>query len=35
MRELAGTTARRDPVRLRLAGVLAYRDIPRMIMVIR
>jgi hypothetical protein len=35
MRELAGTTARRDRVRLRLAGVLAYRDIPRMIMVIR
>ena len=35
MRELAGTTAGRDRVRLRLAGVLAYRDIPRMIMVIR
>ena len=35
MRELAGTAAGRGRVRLRLAGVLAYRDIPGVIMVIR
>ena len=35
MRELAGTTAGRGRVRLRLAGVLAYRGIPGVIMVIR
>ena len=35
MRELAGTAAGRGRVRLRLAGVLAYRDLPGVIMVIR
>ena len=35
LRELAGTAAVRGRVRLRLAGVLAYRDLPGVIMVIR